>query len=428
MTVHDKREKAAHTPEQDRLLTPYRVLDLTDEQGFLCGRVLADLGADVIKIERPGGDRSRHVEPFWQSTPHPERSLYWFAYNASKRGITLDIETKDGQNIFRRLAAKADVVIESFPPGYADSIGLGYRALSEINPRLIMTSITPFGQDGPYKDYKATDIVGMAMGGSIYTTGYPDKPPLRISFPQAFLHAGIQAAAATVIALYHRQTAGEGQYIDVSMQQCVSLTLYNAVETWDLNQRNVKRSGSMLIRPLTGLRRRQTWACRDGYVSMLLFGGFRAWSNRALLKWMDEEGMATKFLLEFDWDSWDIETTTQEIVEQIEGPIASFFMTHTKAELYKNAIERRILLFPVNNARDISEDEELAARDFWQDIYHPELDAGLKYPGSFIRSSAVPTNIRCRAPLIGEHNTEIYRDELGMLADELQSLSRKGII
>lgn len=428
MTVPDNEEKIEHAPEQGGLLTSYKVLDLTNEQGFLCGRILADLGAEVTKIEKPGGDQARQVGPFLGRIPHPERSLYWFAYNANKMGITLDIETKDGQNILKRLVKAADIVIESFPPGYLDKIGSGYSVLSETNPQLIVTSITPFGQDGPYRDYKAPDIVGMAMGGSIYTTGYPDKPPVRISFPQAYLHAGAQAASATMLALYHRETTGEGQHVDVSMQQCVSLTLYNAVETWDLNRRNIKRSGGTLIRPLTGLRRRQTWACKDGYVSMLLFGGFRAWSNRALLKWMDEEGMANKFLLEFDWEGWDIETTTQDIVDQIEEPIANFFMTHTKAELYKGAIEKRILLFPVNDAKDILEDEELAAREFWQEVYHPELDAKLKYPGFFIKSSEVSTNIRFRAPLIGEHNVEVYHEKLGIPMDELQSLAQNGVI
>lgn len=428
MTVPGKEEKTENTPEQERLLTPYRVLDLTSEQGFLCGRLLADLGADVIKIERTGGDPSRKTGPYLGNTPNPERSLYWFAYNASKRGITLDIETEDGQDIFRRLLKTADIVVESFPPGYLERIGLGYKVLSEANPGLIITSITPFGQDGPYRDYKAPDIVGMSMGGSVYTTGYPDRPPLRMSFPQAYLHAGAHAASATMLALYHWQMTGEGQHIDVSMQQCVSLTLYNAVETWDLNKRNVKRSGSTLIRPLTGLTRRQTWACQDGFVSMLLFGGFRAWSNRALLKWMDEEGSANEFLHGFDWDSWDIETTTQEIVDRIEEPIARFFMTHTKAELYRGAIERRILLFPVNDARDIVEDEELAGREFWQEVYHPELDTSLKYPGSFVRSSEFSTRIRFRAPLIGEHNIEIYHQELGIPMDKLRFLSNSGVI
>lgn len=424
----DTSRKSEHTSEPELLLSPYTVIDLTNERGFLCGRILGDLGANVIKIEKPGGDQARSIGPFFKGNSHKEKSLYWFAYNANKRGITLDLEKKDGQYIFKKLVKIADIVVESFPSGYLDKLGLDYTGLHDLNPGLIITSITPFGQDGPYKDYKAPDIIGMAMGGSIYTTGYPDRPPVRISFPQAYLHAGAHAAAATMLALYHREVTGEGQHVDVSMQQCVSLTLYNAVETWDLNKRNIMRSGGVLVRPLTGLRRRQTWACKDGYVSMLLFGGFRAWSNLALLKWMEEEEMANPFLREFNWEGWDIETTTQEIVDKIEEPIAKFFMTHTKAELYRGAIERRILLYPVNDARDIAEDKELSARGFWQDVYHPELEAKLKYPSSFIKTTGSATNIRFRAPLIGEHNTEIYHKKLGIPIADLRVLKKDGVI
>ena len=142
--------------KEGSLLDPYRILDLSDEKGVLCGKVLADLGADVLKIEPPGGDPMRHIGPFYHDTPDPEKSLYWFTFNTSKRSITLDITKSDGQKIFKRLAKTADFVIECFSPGYLDRLGLGYSVLSELNPRLIMTSITPFGQSGPYRDYKAT--------------------------------------------------------------------------------------------------------------------------------------------------------------------------------------------------------------------------------------------------------------------------------
>ncbi|MFC1948616.1 CoA transferase [Chloroflexota bacterium] len=161
----------------DGMLSPYRALDLTDEKGLLCGKILADLGADVIKIERPGGDPARNIGPFYHDEPDPEKSLYWFAYNTSKRGITLDIETTDGKEIFKQLVKNADFIIESFPPGYLDSIGLGYSALEKIKPDIILISITPFGQTGPYKDYKTSDIVAWAMGGEMAPFGDPDRPP-----------------------------------------------------------------------------------------------------------------------------------------------------------------------------------------------------------------------------------------------------------
>lgn len=255
------------------VLESFRVLDLTDERGFLCGRILADLGADVIKVEKPGGEKARNIGPFYQNIPHPERSLYWFAYNLNKRGITLDIETKDGQEIFRRLAKTSDFVIESFPVGYMDKLGLGYSALSKLNPRLIMTSITPFGQTGPYKDCKASDIVCMAMGGLMYITGTPERPPVRITFPQAYLQASAHAAAATMIAHYYRETAGEGQHVDVSIQQCVTWGLANAIPLWELNQIILRRVGSYLSGRWTGTKQRLVWQCKDSYVLFVVMGG-----------------------------------------------------------------------------------------------------------------------------------------------------------
>ncbi|MFC2010644.1 CaiB/BaiF CoA transferase family protein [Chloroflexota bacterium] len=207
----------------DGMLSPYRALDLTDEKGLLCGKILADLGADVIKIERPGGDPARNIGPFYHDEPDPEKSLYWFAYNTSKRGITLDIETTDGKEIFKQLVKSADFIIESFPPGYLDSIGLGYSALEKIKPDIILISITPFGQTGPYKDYKTSDIVAWAMGGEMAPFGDPDRPPIRISHhSQAYLHAGTDAATGALAALYHRWTTGEGQQVDVSVHESVA--------------------------------------------------------------------------------------------------------------------------------------------------------------------------------------------------------------
>ena len=177
------------------LLPKIRVLDLTDEKGFLCGKILGDLGADVIKIEKPGGDPSRRIGAFYHDIPDPEKSLYWFAYNNNKRGITLSIETRRGQDIYKELIRNADIIIESFPPGYMDQLGLGYSMCSEMNPRLIMISITPFGQTGPYRDYKGCDIVCMAMSGFMYICGDGDKPPVRAIAPQAYLNAAADGAA-----------------------------------------------------------------------------------------------------------------------------------------------------------------------------------------------------------------------------------------
>ena len=178
-----------------------------------------------------------------------------------------------------------------------DGLGLGYSELAKINPSLIMVSITPFGQDGPYAHYKAPDIVGMAMGGFMYLTGYPDRPPLRVSFPQFYLHGGAAGAAGAMIAHAHRALSGEGQHVDVSCQQAIAKSLSNAPQTWDIEERVIKRMGShrqsLLFKE--GIVR-VNWRCKDGYVTYLLQGGSSAWATRALLEWMDEEGMGDEFL------------------------------------------------------------------------------------------------------------------------------------
>ena len=187
------------------MLSPYRVLDLTDEKGLHCGKILGDLGADVIKIERPGGDSARRLGPFYNDEADPEKSLFWFALNTSKRGVTLDIETSEGQKIFKTLVESADFVIESFPPGYMERLGLNYPALEKINSGLIMVSISPFGQTGPYKDWKTADIVAWAMGGDMAPWGQADRSPLHFSHhSQAYLHAGADGAQGALTALFHR--------------------------------------------------------------------------------------------------------------------------------------------------------------------------------------------------------------------------------
>lgn len=411
------------------MLNGYRVLDLTDDKGALCSRILADLGADVIKIEKPEGDKSRNMGPFFQNISDPAKSLFWFSYNLNKRGITLDIETRDGQELFVRLVRKADFVIESFPVGYMEGLGLDYSALSKINPHIVMTSITPFGQTGPYKDYKASDIVVMAMGGFMYITGNPEDPPLRLSVPQAFLLASAHAVAATMIAHYYRQTSGTGQHVDVSAQQCVLWELANAISLWELNQIILKRAGSYLSGRWTGIKQRLLWPCKDGYVIFYVMGGIAgARTNRNIFKWMDEEDMAPDYFLEFDWETLDMTEQTEGMQQLIEEPIANFFLLHTKEELYVEGQKRGIVIGPVSSPGNILADPQLAARSFWIDIEHNEIGATIRYPGAFVKASETPCVVKRRAPLIGEHNLEIYEGELGLSRDTICVLKQAGVI
>jgi len=410
------------------ILQGYRVLDLTDAKGFLCGRILGDMGCDVIKIEKPGGDPSRGIGPFYRDIPDPEKSLYWFTYNANKRGITLNLESNDGQKIFKKLVERAHFVIESFPPGHMDNLGIGYFSLSQINPAIILTSITPFGQTGPYSHYKASDIVEMGMCGLMYLCGDPDRPPVRISFPQAYLHAGADAVVGTLMAHYYRESSGQGQWVDVSVQQSTYMGTMNAPPFWELERRILKRAGIRRTGLTAGTLQRQIWECRDGYVNMPVYGGeVGIRTNRALAKWMDEEGMADDFLRQIDWDHFDMAKVDQETWDNMEGLMQRFFLNHTKEELYNKGLALGAMIYPVSSPQDIAVSLQLQARKYWVQVEHPELRETITYPGVAVKASLTPLGIRRRAPLIGEHNQEIYK-ELGLSEEEIANLEREGII
>jgi benzylsuccinate CoA-transferase BbsE subunit len=411
------------------MLSPYRILDLTDEKGFICAKVLGDLGADVIKVERPGGDLGRSLGPFYHDIPDPEKSLYWYAFNASKRGITLDIETSDGQEIFKKLLKTSDCVVESFRPGYLDSIGLGYADLCQVKADIIVTSITSFGSTGPYRGYEATDLTLWALSGLLYICGDPDRPPVRISFPQSYLHAGVDAAVGALMALYYRGVTGEGQKVEVSIQESMERVGYASRTTWDGRQKILRRPGSSLRIPPLGTNTPLIWPCKDGFVAFYLFGGVMgAISNPALVKWMEEENMATDLIKSIDWPNLDIGKTPQEETNLIVEPISKFFMRHTKSELWEEGVKRRVMVYPVANAQDILRDSQLNEREFWVELEHPELNDKISYPGAFVKTEDKLCKVRRRAPLIGEHNTEIYEKELGFSREEIAILKESMVI
>ena len=240
------------------MLEGYRALDLTDEKGFLCGKILAELGVDVIKVEKPGGDRSRSIGPYWHDQAEPDKSLYWFAYNSSKRGITLDLESEAGRQIFRDLVRTADFVIESFDPGFMDELGLGYSELCKIKKDLILTSITSFGQQGPYRGYQALDLIIMGMAGELFLTGDSDRRPVNISLPQACLHAGADAAVGSMIAHHHRRRTGEGQRVDISLQQSTAWFLAQTIPHWEIDKLILGRVGTFRTSS-RGTLQRQVW-------------------------------------------------------------------------------------------------------------------------------------------------------------------------
>ena len=420
----------AATDRKAGLLSPYRVLDLSNELGFLCGKILGDLGADVIKIEPPGGDPARRFGPFYGDQPDPEKSLFWFGFNNNKRGITLNLESARGRELFAQLVAKADFVIETFTPGYLDSLNLGYTALAKINSRLVLTSITPFGQTGPYSKFKASDIEIMALSGCMSLTGDPDRPPLRVTFPQSYGWTSSYAAMGALIAHYHRELTSEGQQVDVSAQACLLWAFSHAHTFWDLNRQVEKRAGSFMTgRSITGAKMRVFWPCQDGYLNFIIYGGEAGRrTNQALVEWMDSKGMAPDSLKQKDWKAFDIAQVGQEEIDRMEEPIESFFKGVTKAEFFKEVVKRQMLGYPVASVKEIFADPQHEARSFWQTIEHPELQTSFEYPGGFAKFSDGACRIWRPAPLIGEHNQEIYGQELGMSPAKIAELQKQGVI
>jgi crotonobetainyl-CoA:carnitine CoA-transferase CaiB-like acyl-CoA transferase len=406
----------------------YRVVDLCDQKGVFCGRMLGDLGCDVIQVEKPGGDPTLNLVPFDRDSLDPQKSLFCLAYNTNKRGITLDIEKPDGRKIFKRLVQKADVVLESFPPGYMACLGLSYEELSKVNPGLVMTSITPFGQSGPYRDFRASDLTLWCLGGMAYVSGDPDRAPVQVSSPQAYLHGAAAAAAATLIALYYKEITGEAQWIDVSIQEAVVHTLMNVVQFWDLCGIVLKRSGAFRTGLSTAANQRLIWRCQDGYINFPIYataGG--AQSNAKLVRWMESEGIRDGYLSSIQWEEFDLSIASQDQFDRVEGSIGRFFKSHTMDELYQGAIERGIMLYPVYGAKEIREDPQLMARGFWSHVDHPELGEVSFFPGSPFVFSGGRQNIH-RAPLVGEHNKDIYCTELGISEEEFVTLREGGVI
>jgi crotonobetainyl-CoA:carnitine CoA-transferase CaiB-like acyl-CoA transferase len=413
------------------ILAGYRVLDLTEGGCLLGGRLLGDLGADVIQIEPPGGSGSR-VGPFYKDIPETEKSLFWMAYCANKRGITLDIKTPEGHDLFKKLAKSADIILESFSPGFMDRLKLGYNDICRLNPDIIYAAVTPFGQKGPKASYKASELTIWASGGYLHACGYPERPPVWISFPQAALFGGAEAAIGALTALYYRWECGQGQYVDVSMQEAAISPNMNILQMWDVNKVEFHRTGGRMYVPSTGVSLPIYFKCKDGYVMILLQGGTEPFtsSSARLIKWMEEEGAAPEWLKQLNWTlDYDAAKVKQETADTVWRTVEQFTLARTKLEIYKEgAIRRQILIAPVSSTGDIAGDSQLQARNYWQQVDHPELKERLSYCGSFMQIDEAPIKYLRRAPLIGEHNREIYSRELNLTENQMSRLRETNII
>jgi crotonobetainyl-CoA:carnitine CoA-transferase CaiB-like acyl-CoA transferase len=410
-------------------LTGLRVLELADEKGQFCGKLLGDLGADVVKIEPPGGERNRHVGPFLDDIPHPERSLSFWYYNTSKRGITLDLATADGRKLFGRLAATADVVLETLRPGFLASLGLGYEPLREQNPALVMCALSPFGQTGPWRDYLSTDLLHMAAGGEMASCGYdqadvPDAPPIAPGGGNAW-HMGCHFAyIAIMAALVYRTVSGQGQYIDASVHEACALTTEAAVANYIYRGEVLRRQTGR--HHAAGSGPRTQFRAKDGtYVCALVAGRLNPKFVKDLAALLDTNGMAGDLNDPKYQDPAVIAANSSHIIDDL---VANFIASLPADEVYHAAQERGFTWGAVRPPEALLDDAHLHDRGFWKQVEHPDLGRSFVYPGEAAIYNGSPWRISRRAPLIGEHNVEIFCGQLGLSRGEMSVMAESGVI
>jgi benzylsuccinate CoA-transferase BbsE subunit len=399
-----------------------KILDFTNEMGAYCTKLFADLGAEVIKIEPLEGDSLRSMGPFYQDMVSDETSLYHFFMNTNKKSITLDIEKSTGQEIIKKLVQEFDIIVENFPPGYLDSLGIGYTHLKKINPKIIFTSITGFGQDGPYSQYKASDLVGVAMGGLMYLAGYPDTPPVRPYGNQGYYAVSLYGAVGTILAIYNRDINGFGQHVDVSMQESIALALENSAQFYDLEGTIRKRVGAKGSQAGWGL-----YPCADGEIYLMAAGlsGQRSWKN--LVNWLKTNGLQNwEVLTEKKW--MDLEFRLSETGKgEFTRIFTEYTFTKTKLELYEEGQKNKIAICPVNDPKDLLENPQLKERKFFVELFHEDLQDDVVYPGAPYRLSETPWSLKVPAPAKGKHTLETLM-KLGFSKQEINSFKEGGVI
>ncbi len=395
------------------MLRPYRVLDLANEDGILCGQLLADLGCDVIAIEPPGGSSARRRGPFAQDVRDPEHSLVWWAWARGKRSAVYDLNDAADRDALRRLALGADFVIESFAPGVLASLGLGYADLAATNPALIYISISAFGQDGPKAHYAATDLIGMAAGSTLFLSGESDGRPVRVAIPQAGLHAAADGAVGALIAHFARTRSGRGQHVDVAMQHSTTVaTQFRALDA-AIGEAPARRvSGGSYVK---GAFLRTRYQSADGWV--VLGPAFLASTGhfmKRLLGWLAEEGRCDSALVDEDWNSFARRIATGELpetaYERVDVVLREFFATKSNAELMEQSVKRRLLVAPVLDLGEIVASSQLAAREFATTLPSPVDGTPVKLPGAWAKFSETPLRFTRRAPRLGEHTREVRSD------------------
>lgn len=397
----------------EKALGNITVLDVSEQiPGAYCAKLLSGFGANVIKLEKPGeGDPARKLGPFPNNHPHLEKSALFLYLNTRKKGITLNLNSSTGIKLFRQLIVQTDVLVENFKPGLMKGMGLDYRSLEKIQPKLIMASITPFGQTGPYHSYKASSITSYAMGGQMYVCGQEGREPLFCRSFQPEYIAGIYGFVGVMTALHSTKQSGKGQHIDISIMECMNSS-HQYTLTWP------SYSGELLKRPGwpgTGRQPSPVYRCKDGYVVLRIATieiGFLA----ELLNIPELN----------DDPRFQTEEKRLEHLPELDAIVAHGIAALYKKEVFLNAGEWREPAGYVATPRDLLNDSQYRERGFWRDIDHPYAGI-LSYPGAPFKLSSSPWIVD-RAPLLGEHNDEIYGKQLGYRSKELMKMKASGVI
>ena len=401
----------------EQALSDVRVLDLTWYiAGPYCTKLLADYGADVIKIEKPGeGDPARKMGPFLQDDPHPEKSGLFLYLNTDKRGITLNLKSPTGKKIFEELVKDTDILVESFSPGVVERLGLSFKELEKINPKLVMTSISNFGQTGPYRDFKSSDLITFAMGGAMNSTGTQDRPPVGVTRNVKMYEAGWLAAIATTAAGYSAQKTGLGDHIDVSLME----TQLGSTDRRDTHLLSYAYTGYTTPREdLTTAR----WTvvssgylrCKDGWV--LVICPPVMWPKMCRALGMPELMNDPRFQNLYDLT----------YASDIDGILAEWLSTRTKQQATEEMQAAGVAVTPISTPEDVVKDRHLNERGFWVKIDHP-VTGKVTYPGAPMDMSEGGFQVRMPAPLLGQHNVEVY-GKLGYSRQDLVRLRATGVI
>lgn len=409
-----------------------RVIEIGDEISEWCGKLLADMGAEVIKVEPLQGSRTRKYEPFYKNESDINQSLYFWHYNTSKRSVSLNIATSEGRSLIMQLLKASDVLIDGSPSGHLANLGIEYSECNRANPGMITAAITPFGQGDPYGERASTDLTSMAFGGPVWSCGYDDHsiPPIRGSGNQAFHTVCHFATIGIMTALIHRQITGFGQIIDANMHAALNVTTEGATYNWlvaqDTVQRQTGRHASINPTPPTQM------LCKDGrYINV----GFPARTEEQwfhLLSWLEEErliGNLDDFLNIPNWNAMRLGDS--EALEQQRMVMLSVQKLAQRLDSYEMFTKAQELGFQwgiIYSPDEVLDDPHFVAREFPVTVDHPELQSNFVYPGAPYKFPESPWKIRSRAPFLGEHNEEIYKDRLHISGTEFKDLIHKRII